>query len=205
MHRAAGATHESLTHFSSQCGRPGCTHVFRYQGQNPFDAISKLLKEHRPHCVGRNYGATQVCAANSQLMKQSDQGAYGVSARTPRLDYSRAVHEVQGNPLPEPSKDLCRRTGSRQAVSADAMQDAKGKARKTVRTVGERKSLLENDPWIGLVDVARVVCRGCGEEISLDKRSMYYPGLWEKHRGRCPQIKAGERLPDSMIAWKSNV
>ncbi|KAG1743464.1 hypothetical protein EDB19DRAFT_2024081 [Suillus lakei] len=33
-----------------------------------------------------------------------------------------------------------------------------------------------------------VRCRRCGKNISLDKRSRFYSGLWVKHRGKCPGI-----------------
>lgn len=53
---------------------------------------------------------------------------------------------------------------------------------------GERKAYLENDEYTANVRPRSVKCRGCGKVIRLDKRSRYYPGLWDKHRGKCPTI-----------------
>lgn len=53
----------------------------------------------------------------------------------------------------------------------------------------ERKAFIESDVWAGDVTAVSVECKGCGKTVSLDKRSMYYPGLWIKHRSKCPGIK----------------
>jgi hypothetical protein len=53
----------------------------------------------------------------------------------------------------------------------------------------ERKALIESDCWAGDVTAVSVECKGCGKTVSLDKRSMYYPGLWIKHRSKCPGIR----------------
>ncbi|KAJ7473584.1 hypothetical protein B0H11DRAFT_2282469 [Mycena galericulata] len=77
----------------------------------------------------------------------------------------------------------------------------KRKPKKTARTEAQRKSDLENDPWILSYDVNEVECGGCGKSIKLDARSRYYPGLWLKHRLRCATIKNGgtppAKLPDA--------
>ncbi|KAG1821998.1 uncharacterized protein BJ212DRAFT_1335118 [Suillus subaureus] len=52
----------------------------------------------------------------------------------------------------------------------------------------QRKQELENDEYTEDVQPTSVRCRGCQKAISLDKRSRYYPGLWVKHRGKCPGI-----------------
>ncbi|KAJ7289757.1 hypothetical protein C8J57DRAFT_1706460 [Mycena rebaudengoi] len=57
--------------------------------------------------------------------------------------------------------------------------------KKTAHTEEERKAILENDVYTSSVDVHQVTCRGCGRTIKTDRRSTYYPGLWEKHRERC--------------------
>ncbi|KAG1843131.1 hypothetical protein DFJ58DRAFT_916027 [Suillus subalutaceus] len=58
---------------------------------------------------------------------------------------------------------------------------------------GERKEDLENDEYTEDVQPTSVWCRGCQKAISLDKRSRYYPGLWVKHRGKCPGILKMEK------------
>ncbi|KAJ7451464.1 hypothetical protein B0H11DRAFT_2288994 [Mycena galericulata] len=85
------------------------------------------------------------------------------------------------------------------APAATTTQISDGK--KTAHTEAERKAILENDIWTGLVEPKRVVCRGCGSTIRLDKRSRYYPGLWLKHRERCDRIKNGISLPDCVLSW----
>jgi hypothetical protein len=52
----------------------------------------------------------------------------------------------------------------------------------------QRKQELEDDEYTEDVQPKSVRCRGCQKAISLDKRSRYYPGLWVKHRGKCPGI-----------------
>ncbi|KAG2338405.1 hypothetical protein BDR05DRAFT_969228, partial [Suillus weaverae] len=57
----------------------------------------------------------------------------------------------------------------------------------------ERKQELENDEYTEDVQPTSVRCCGCQKVISLDKRRRYYPGLWDKHRGKCPGILKIER------------
>ncbi|KAG1776963.1 hypothetical protein EV702DRAFT_1197630 [Suillus placidus] len=52
---------------------------------------------------------------------------------------------------------------------------------------------LENDEYTDDVQPTSIRCRGCQKAISLDKRFRYYPGLWDKHRGKCPGILKIER------------
>ncbi|KAG2068930.1 hypothetical protein BDR04DRAFT_1206368 [Suillus decipiens] len=53
----------------------------------------------------------------------------------------------------------------------------------------QRKQDLDNDEYTEDVQPTSVRCHGCQKVISLDKRSRYYPGLWVKHRGKCPGIR----------------
>jgi hypothetical protein len=70
----------------------------------------------------------------------------------------------------------------------------------------ERKALLEADPYAYKVRVHWVRCRGCDNDISLDKRSEYYPGLWIKHRRKCKEIaKLREKESESVKARKPRV
>ncbi|KAG2346011.1 hypothetical protein BDR05DRAFT_99680 [Suillus weaverae] len=57
----------------------------------------------------------------------------------------------------------------------------------------QRKQELKDDEYTYNVRPTSVMCRGCDREISLDKRSRYYPGLWTKHRGKCARIQKIEK------------
>lgn len=52
-----------------------------------------------------------------------------------------------------------------------------------------RRWLIERDSWGRNATSKSVECRGCEKTIKLDKRSQYYPGLWLKHRDKCPDIR----------------
>lgn len=75
-------------------------------------------------------------------------------------------------------------------IIAGHSKQRKSRQRKNKRNKkeGERKEYLENDEYTANVRPRSVKCRGCGKVIRLDKRSRYYPGLWDKHRGKCPAI-----------------
>ncbi|KAJ7750492.1 hypothetical protein B0H14DRAFT_3603183 [Mycena olivaceomarginata] len=66
-----------------------------------------------------------------------------------------------------------------------------GRKKKGARTMAQRRAVLEADPWTITVAPHHVVCRGCKHTIKLDGRSLYYPGLWEKHRECCEKVKEG--------------
>uniref|UniRef100_A0A0W0FRU0 Uncharacterized protein n=1 Tax=Moniliophthora roreri TaxID=221103 RepID=A0A0W0FRU0_MONRR len=68
-----------------------------------------------------------------------------------------------------------------------------GSRRAPLTSESQRRSLLENDPWIDRSQLTphSVVCRGCGRTLSLDKSPTrkYYPGHWKHHRARCNAIQ----------------
>ncbi|KAJ7470224.1 hypothetical protein B0H11DRAFT_2434417 [Mycena galericulata] len=326
---------EGLT-IESTCGRPGCTHIYRHDGRNPFTDLSVLMKAHRPHCVGVAFAATHHCGIRwtptPQMVRQFPRATYDpersyfgpeyymdeaiwnspeeeekpggddevinssyrssaghpeapdADTETMALGDSRYTSAETSRSMPPYSEHAARReervmkdiaTGipPKSAIPArpsrytrttmsqgkkradmtrgssscermsfaeesqidlpwndhgqrhdypamldsfsptDSSASASGegplyssaattsKAKKTAHSAAERKFILEKDPWTGLVDKKRVVCRGCGRTIKLDARSDYYPGLWEKHRMRCQDIRNGKALPDSMIRW----
>ncbi len=73
---------------------------------------------------------------------------------------------------------------------------------KACRTLPERKVLLEEDPWTvtETLDPKHVECVGCGHRIGLDKRRLYYPGLWFKHKERCTGIDQRFVRGDIMVS-----
>jgi len=69
------------------------------------------------------------------------------------------------------------------------------------RTIEQRKLELEQDEYAKNITTKSVVCGGCRKEISLDKRSKYYPGLWLKHRRKCPSIEKLEVSEGQLKIW----
>ncbi|KAF8873149.1 hypothetical protein BD779DRAFT_1477162 [Infundibulicybe gibba] len=53
-----------------------------------------------------------------------------------------------------------------------------------------RIDYLRKDRWTVGVMATTVQCAGCGKTVRLDGRSEYYPGLWDKHKGKCKGIQS---------------
>ncbi|KAK6975097.1 hypothetical protein R3P38DRAFT_3377867 [Favolaschia claudopus] len=70
-------------------------------------------------------------------------------------------------------------------VDVPIVKSATYRKKKGARTLEQRVALLKADFWAQRFGKHFVQCRKCQKEIRLDKRSEYYPGLWQKHRGRC--------------------
>ncbi|KAL0953347.1 hypothetical protein HGRIS_004587 [Hohenbuehelia grisea] len=68
------------------------------------------------------------------------------------------------------------------------------KRQKNTMNESARKKQLEDDPWTEDVTPTSVSCGACHREIRLDKRSRFYPGLWNKHRAKCMEIQRLEAL-----------
>lgn len=60
-----------------------------------------------------------------------------------------------------------------------------------------RRAKLEADSWTKQVHEHSVVCKGCRKVIQLDRRSLYYPFPWVRHRAVCRGIKAAVKLQDA--------
>ncbi|KAG6810262.1 hypothetical protein H0H92_012639 [Tricholoma furcatifolium] len=74
--------------------------------------------------------------------------------------------------------------------------------RKNIMDQAIRRLNLESDVWTLEVLPKLVHCGGCTKWIKLDQRSMYYPGLWHKHRDLCRCIKEKLGLPIPQRARK---
>ncbi|KAF9457784.1 hypothetical protein BDZ94DRAFT_1272401 [Collybia nuda] len=70
-----------------------------------------------------------------------------------------------------------------------AKSSAPRKRKKYKTDMAERKAALEADEWATDVTKTSIFCKGCEKRIKLDKRNLYYPGLWTKHRDKCKGIK----------------
>jgi hypothetical protein len=72
---------------------------------------------------------------------------------------------------------------------AETFSNPRPSEKKSTMNEHERKMTLEVDEWASNITPTSVKCVACGQMISLDKRSRYYPGLWLKHRRRCTALK----------------
>ncbi|KAG6916497.1 hypothetical protein DXG01_006623 [Tephrocybe rancida] len=87
--------------------------------------------------------------------------------------------------------------GSLDSLDDDEDEEDESRRRKNIMDMHERRRRLEADPWALEVMAKTVKCRGCNRWIKLDQRSMYYSGLWKKHRNLCRGVKQmkGEWIP----------
>ncbi|KAF9457615.1 hypothetical protein BDZ94DRAFT_1272695 [Collybia nuda] len=107
---------------------------------------------------------------------------------TDRGNYSPCTELEEASPLRKR-----KRSGSQSAVGPSRIR------KKNVMDKGTRRQLIERDAWANNATPKSVECKGCGRTIKLDKRSDYYPGLWHKHRNKCPAIR---RVENSRIKQK---
>lgn len=157
------------------CGR--CYAVIEYDRGTEWGVVSKLANEHWKACPGKPH-------------------AYAWPARMARTPTSPPdTAAIALPPLPASKQRAAESVGS----SSNAWFSP-GCERKR-RTLEQRKLELEQDEYAKNVTMKSVVCGGCYKEISLDKRSKYYPGLWLKHRGKCPSIEKLE--VSNSLSWKS--
>ncbi|KAJ7692291.1 hypothetical protein B0H17DRAFT_1200620 [Mycena rosella] len=210
--------------FRNTCGRRGCSHIFEYAGPNPLENISRLVNEHWHVCPGRDTGATHPLntrweprpldlgeshrALNSEIpttlsvsppsgvggtdvSQMSGPSASGTSASR---SSSRSNRSTKSLP---PSASASASVAASTSGSACASISSEPHTKKTSRSETERRRTLENDQWTMSVGPYEVVCRGCRRPIKLDRRSRYYPGLWEKHRDRCEHEVPSENTETS--------
>ncbi|KAJ7908121.1 hypothetical protein B0H13DRAFT_2017413 [Mycena leptocephala] len=172
--------------FRNQCGRRGCGHIFEYEGPNPLGNIQRLVREHSPFCRGQRPEAAQILWGRSQNERESGQGeqegdGWGQYDSTTAHRGGSSSPSSAGSTVDDSYIGLGE-GGTWNTPSNSASSSSIGK--KSSRSEAERRYALETDPWTTSVTPHEVVCRGCRRPIKLDRRSRYYPGLWEKHRDR---------------------
>ncbi|KAJ7479598.1 hypothetical protein FB451DRAFT_162534 [Mycena latifolia] len=100
---------ESFLPFENACRRRGCTHIFRHQGSNPFEALEAMVKAHEPHCVGRDFGATHRCDTGWQPPPEMVQ-AWRQPLSAPALPNDDCIGATdmdwESPPLSQPSCEL---------------------------------------------------------------------------------------------------
>jgi hypothetical protein len=164
------------------CGRFGCSTIFVYAVDTDWPTVSRLISEHSLVCKG---------------------GFYTLSNSLPRADTHDTQHAPSSPPLAPESLGVenshcddevsvrgCKRKRKEDEYTEDVQpKSVKSRGCKRRRKEDERKQGLEEDEYTEDVQPKSVKCRGCQKAIRLDKRSRYYPGLWVKHRGKCPGIR----------------
>ncbi|KAG9313264.1 hypothetical protein JVU11DRAFT_6729 [Chiua virens] len=147
------------------CGR--CYAVIEYDRGADWSVVSKLVNEHWKACPAKPHAwpARMACTPPSP-------------PDTVIILPPPAVSNEHSNSI----------TATESVGSVNGTWISSGCERKR-RTLEQRKVELEQDEYAKNVTTKSVVCTGCDREISLDKRSKYYPGLWLKHRGKCPGIE----------------
>ncbi|KAG2340688.1 hypothetical protein BDR05DRAFT_966556 [Suillus weaverae] len=108
-------------------------------------------------------------------------GLYGLARSPPRSDMHGAQHALSP---PQPAPVNFGGSHDNEVIAGGTKQR---------KNEDERKQDLEDDEYTEDVQPTSVRCCGCQKVISLDKRRRYYPGLWDKHRGKCPGILKIER------------
>ncbi|KAF8172940.1 hypothetical protein K438DRAFT_2023581 [Mycena galopus ATCC 62051] len=177
--------------FRNQCGRPGCLHIFEYDGPNPLGNIQRLVREHSPLCRGQRPQTTDIFWRRWEHALDSE-------AMDDMCDEYESVEQFRaGSSTPSSSGSTAddsqidmrdQRSTSRSSSLGSVPSSSAFSVKKTARTEAERRRTLETDEWTLRVTPHEVVCRGCRRTIKLDRRSRYYPGLWEKHRDRCESV-----------------
>lgn len=122
------AVSTSFLPFEQPCGGRGCTHVFNSLGPDPFEALSAQVKAHRPHCVGRNFGATHRCDTGwrppMSLLQQWQQPTSSATA-SDRSGAVRAtpINEMSWEPLPDTSRASSQETSDDDQAMPDGGSD----------------------------------------------------------------------------------
>ncbi|KIK45320.1 hypothetical protein CY34DRAFT_539875 [Suillus luteus UH-Slu-Lm8-n1] len=145
--------------YTLNCGRFGCPVIFIYGAGTDWPTVSSHISDHSLVCRG---------------------GFYTLSHSPPRAD----THDTQQAPSPPPPTP--EGLGAKNSNRDNKVSSGSCKRR---RKEDKRKQELEEDEYTADVQPISVKCRGCQKAIKLDKRSRYYPGLWVKHRGKCPGIR----------------
>ncbi|KAH7891023.1 hypothetical protein F5I97DRAFT_1964421 [Phlebopus sp. FC_14] len=193
------------------CGR--CDAVIEHGSRAHWSTVSRLVNSHWEACPGRPHVAVMPrCVSPLPLVPLpprsttaspllvvplvSWDGGAGVGAAPVQpwtvvlppthspYPADMASQSITASPTEEPVQ--------RQANATQAWMIPSGWERKR-KTENQRRLELESDEYTANVTATSVTCIGCRKEISLDKRSRYYPGLWTKHRSKCPDIERLER------------
>ncbi|KAJ7608104.1 hypothetical protein DFH06DRAFT_1347139 [Mycena polygramma] len=137
---------------------------------------------------GQDHPESNACDAELKLLEELTRRAKTARAPVKRNNEKSKVAHKKPEPEPKPRSTL---------IIVLTANDTTIYHKKTARTEAQRLALLKADPWTLKVEPHYVVCRSCKHTISLDKRSRYYPGLWEKHRVRCVTKRVSSGFVDN--------
>ncbi|KAJ7779922.1 hypothetical protein B0H16DRAFT_1878531 [Mycena metata] len=191
---SAGTTRkQGIPVFRNPCGRRGCDHIFEYAGPNPLGNIQRLVLEHLDHCRGQSPLATHLLRGRSQqnIGERLASMERDENARNAYRSLSPQYRDWSPSPSPEGEDMYAGPSEGGSGTSSRSSPTTQGVPstwKKSARSEAERRRALETDQWTLSVTPHEVVCRGCRRTIKLDRRSRYYPGLWEKHRDRCDHV-----------------
>ncbi|KAG1750716.1 hypothetical protein EDB19DRAFT_1676582 [Suillus lakei] len=158
----------------------GCPIVLVYDARADWPTVSRLGGEHWKVC--RNSFARLLPAHHCYDTSGEHWKVYQNSSyRCPNPSYDTSDARDTPNPSELAPESLSGHNGNREGEVIAGSSNRR-------KTEGERKEKLENDQYTEDVQPTSVRCRGCQKTIRLDRRSRYYPGLWDKHRGKCPGI-----------------
>ncbi|KAI6041869.1 hypothetical protein EDC04DRAFT_2545110, partial [Pisolithus marmoratus] len=157
------------------CGR--CKAVIQHDSRAPWSVVNKLVSMHWEACPGSPHvllGKLPPPTSGTHPIPLGPSTSSIVSSATPATQGTSKRNDDQRN-FSGPTRNTSSTT-------------AAGWERKR-KTEEQRKRELEEDEFTTNVTVTSVTCVGCNKSISLDKRSRYYPGLWVKHRNKCPDVQ----------------
>ncbi|KAF9232450.1 hypothetical protein BU15DRAFT_10973, partial [Melanogaster broomeanus] len=158
------------------CGR--CGHVIEHDRRAHWNVVNRLVNQHWEACPGNPHGHPVRIPAVAPTPTPTH----------PPPPEAPTVQSALGNPSQLTTPSTSRSSSEPVGASQDGWMIASGWERKR-RTEEQRKLQLEEDEYTSNVTPTTVVCVGCHKLISLDKRSRYYPGLWLKHKGKCPDVE----------------
>ncbi|KAI6112555.1 hypothetical protein F5141DRAFT_732169 [Pisolithus sp. B1] len=164
------------------CGR--CKAVIQHDSRAPWSVVNKLVTMHWEACPG----SPHVLLAKLPPLNSGIQPTPFGPSTSPIAFSTTPAHNT--------TQSTSKRNDSQREFSGPTRNPssttAAGWERKR-KTEEQRKRELEEDEYTADVTVTSVTCVGCGKQISLDKRSRYYPGLWVKHRNKCPDVEKLKR------------
>lgn len=187
MRRSRRTLKELVLELSQAPGRPNicaqCNYVFNYPKDAPWSEAFQIVCEHWKMCLTKIKSGCRIYNCDLMLtlfMTCSGEVTASRGEEVTNVDSGSPSPTVASEDTPPPAK----RTRTTSQSSAGPSR----KRKKNVMDKGSRRQLIESDPWARNTTSKSVECKGCGRTIKLDKRSDYYPGLWHKHRNKCPAI-----------------